>query len=94
MGEWEIVHHHSSRQESTGADDYYMHFFKSQTKKSIKEETRVIAPDYFLSSGLFSFEDSFDEYKLKILARHSIIWRRDNNDKLGLIHHHMSAKPD
>ncbi|MDD5651895.1 MAG: SgcJ/EcaC family oxidoreductase [Candidatus Moranbacteria bacterium] len=79
------------REEAAG---YFEHFMAKNPKGEIKsEEIQVLGDNVYLHSGLYDFELDGEEGRSIVEARFSYVWRRDNEGKWKIAHHHSSVKP-
>ena len=78
-----------------GVEEYFEHFLeKSPTGKVIEDAVQPLNKDTYLHSGLYNFEVGPEEARSIVEARFTYVWKRDENGKWKIIHHHSSLKPE
>jgi uncharacterized protein (TIGR02246 family) len=83
-----------------GAEEYFTHFLqKNPEGKIIEEKIKETSIDKngetngFLSAGMYDFEVGEPGKRETVAGRFTFLWRKDENGKWEIQHHHSSLKP-
>jgi len=76
------------------AKQYFVHFLEKYPVAEIKNEVvQPLGEDVYLHSGMYDFEIGPDGERSAVQARFSYVWKKDEDGKWKIIHHHSSLKP-
>lgn len=78
-----------------GAEEYFEHFLKKDpTGEIIDKAVQPLGKDTYLHSGMYNFEVGSSKERSTVEARFTYVWKRNEDDKWEIIHHHSSLKPE
>ena len=73
---------------------YFEHFLKKDPiGKIIEQAIQPLGEDTYLHSGFYDFEVGPPEERSISECRFTYVWKRNEEDKWEIIHHHSSVKP-
>ena len=76
------------------AKKYFEHILKKNpTAKIIQEEIQILGTNCYLHSGMYNFEVGLSSDRQVVKARFSFLWKKDDQGKWKIVHHHSSVRP-